>query len=278
MAATRNRPGLTGRPPSRWRVRFAGVGAVLSVALIVALGYRGLRLAGVQFRWEVEEGERLSTRVARRVTTAPSARAESTLPTAEPARGTTTVLEAPFAGDPPPVPAGSGRAARIDFETFGNGGSRCSPCSVSDEWASDGLLVSFRSWTADSTTPFLLDGRDYLPAGSDQHALGPALTGDRGLEVGVIRLDFPGRPRAISFTLYGPDIVPHFAVTAWTGARVLTGGVERAGGRAYDVTGRGLFREERIRVISESGIDRISLDGWGPPGHMLLIDDLVITP
>jgi hypothetical protein len=193
-----------------------------------------------------------------------------------PGRVETTVLEPPGVGEDP-GPAGAGVPARIDFETFGDGRVRCAPCSVSDEWVAEGLRVSFRSWTADSTTPYLLDGSDYLPPEVGLHVLGPAF-GDQGLEVGVIRLDFPARPRAISFTLYGPDIVRYFAVTGWTGDRVLSGSIQRSGGRTYDVTGRGLFREERIRVTAASGIDRISLDGWGPPGHMLLVDDLVITP
>ena len=148
---------------------------------------------------------------------------------------------------------------------------------MTDEWATQGMRVSFRSWTAESTTPYLLDGRDYLPPGVELHVLGPAF-GEKGLEVGVLRLDFPDRPRTISFTLYGPDIVQYFSVTAWTGDRILAGSIERTGGRTYDVAGRGLFREERIRVRADAGIDRISLDGWGPPGHLLLVDDLVITP
>ncbi|MFV1986712.1 MAG: hypothetical protein ACC682_05505 [Gemmatimonadota bacterium] len=280
MAEAGDRQGLTPPPSSRrgpgeWVAR---LGVVLSVVALVALGYRALRQTGFRFRWESGGGDRAalvdSRRAPRQVETLRTA-----VPVGEPAhRSTTTVLEPPpETHDQVPAP-GSGRPVAIDFETFGDGGAPCAPCPVSDEWAELGLRVSFRSWTADSERPYVLDGRDYLPPGPDLHALAPAFRGDRGLEVGVIRLDFSGRPRTVSFSLYGPDIVRRFDVTAWAGDRILTTAVERTDGRKYDVTGRGLFREERVTVRAPTGIDRISLDGWGPPGHLMLVDDLVITP
>jgi hypothetical protein len=263
---------------SRVALWCARLGSVLSIGLICAVGVHALRVSGFEFRWDTgdEAPAAAGARIARPVPVAASASLDDTPPATAARRTETTVLEPPNVGDDP-GPVATGAPARIDFESFGDGGARCTPCAVTDEWASDGLRVSFRSWTADAITPYLLDGRDYVPPEVDSHVLGPAF-GPKGLEVGVIQLDFPGRPRMVSFTLYGPDIVPYFAVTGWTGDRILSGDIQRTGGRTYDVTGRGLFREERISVTAESGIDRVSLDGWGPPGHLLLVDDLVITP
>jgi hypothetical protein len=252
---------------------------------LVAFAYRGLRQTGFRFRWEsgMDGGVRSGSplRVSHRVGTVGS---DQTVETAAGPSSvgdpptTTTVLEPPSVTDERDLEPGAGRTVEIDFETFGDRGTLCSPCAVSEEWVEQGLRVSFRSWTADSSQPSLLDGREYLPPGAARHVLGPAFRGDRGLEVGVIRLDFLGRPRTVSFSLYGPDIVPRFDVTAWSGDAILTTAVERAGGRIYDVMGRGLFREELITVRAATGIDRVSLDGWGPPGHMVLVDHLVITP
>jgi len=169
-------------------------------------------------------------------------------------------------------------AATIDFEHYPDGRTPCAPCAVSDEWEEAGLLVSFRSWTASSTRPFVLDAREYLPPGHGRLALGPALQGERGLEVGVLHMDFPGRPSAVSFWLFGPDLIRRFDVSARGVEGDLDRAIERLPGGTYDATGRGAFRAERITVRAEAGIERISVDGWGPPGHILLVDDLVITP
>ena len=138
----------------------------------------------------------------------------------------------------------------------------------------------------------MLDARSFLPLGASTHALGPPLTGDRGLEVGVTHLDFPGRPRRVAFTLFGPDLIDDFEVIAWSrgerlpaSSRVLAPDMRYASeessgsGRAtYNPGRRALFRAERVTVEAPLGIDRISLDGWGPPGHVLLVDHLEIDP
>ncbi|MDH3734036.1 MAG: hypothetical protein OEU54_10900 [Gemmatimonadota bacterium] len=260
-------------------------------------GFQSLRAAGFQFRWERNDGggraaDPTFARVARQVTVADTSSRTSEAAGAvtvgesaasaegdhgRPAGVVTTVVEAPMVTDAELPPPGSGPSARIDFETIADG-QPCVPCPVGEEWASRGLRVSFRSWTAESTSPYVLDGSEYLPPGSSRHALGPSLKGEVGLEVGVIRLDFPGRPRTVSFSLFGPAIIRRFDITAWSGGAILESAVARAAGRTYDPAGRGLFREELITVRAESGIDRISLDGWGPPGHILLVDDVIIIP
>ncbi|MDX1394483.1 MAG: hypothetical protein R3195_08830 [Gemmatimonadota bacterium] len=279
MAEARHRARLTHGIPPRAGIRIARAGAVAALVTLVALGYRDLRLMGLRFRWETERSAAtapgVAGRAARRVATSPA-----TTPTAESAEAATRVtsLEPPGLGEDDLPPPGTGRRVEIDFESFGDGSALCAPCAVSREWAADGLILGFRSWTASSDAPYLLDGRDYLPPDASRYAIGPAFRSDRGLEVGVVRLDFTERPRSVAFSLYGPDIVPRFEVTAWSGDRILIDAVTRERVRTYDIQGRGLFREERVTVRADAGIDRVSLDGWGPPGHMLLVDDLVITP
>jgi len=262
-------------------VRRIALLALLAVAGL--LGFSALRDAGFRFRWDpVADGARAgadATPPAAPGAASPQAAVAPPSRDAAPAgeRADTTRSSATHSASADLLPGG-GDPAHIDFETLPGGGVPCAPCAVSDEWESEGLRVSFRSWTAGSTLPFVLDGREYLPAGRGRLALGPALQGERGLEVGVLRLEFPRRPRAVSFRLFGPDLIDRFAVTAWSGGRALEGVVERAPGGRYDASGRGSFRAERITVRTPEGIDRITLDGWGPPGHILLVDDVVITP
>jgi hypothetical protein len=293
VAETAGSDGLSGRakPPS-WPVWLARAGTLASVGLLALAGSRLLGAAGFEFRWNAEPGDvRVSptgrstretgvfdprTPAAGGVDANRASGSDSSV--ASDSRGVVmTPLQPPDVDDARLPPAGQGDRATIDFESFGSGENACTPCEVSDEWEEEGLRLSFRSWTAAADRPFVLDGSDYLPGGAGI-VLGPPFREARGLEVGVIRLDFPDRPRSVSFAVYGPNIVPHFDIIAWTGRRIVTAAVDRAFGRTYDIAGRGLFREELITVRVEEGIDRISLDGWGPPGHMVLIDDLVITP
>ncbi len=197
--------------------------------------------------------------------------------------------------DTPPLARGllaSGRHERIEFETYADGRSVVSNSAVAEEWREQGLVVSFDSYTAEATRPHVLDARGYLPPNASMHALGYPLAGDRGLEVGVIHLDFPGRPRRVTFTLFGPDLIEEFEVIAWSGGERVPASAwdhapdmryasEEASGSekaTYRPGGRSLFRAERVGIEAPLGIDRISLDGWGPPGHMLLLDHLEIDP
>lgn len=263
------------------------VAALSVLGLAGIMGYQALRAAGFKFLWEVDREllpppiETGLDRPVRRVREAPAERAPGAVTAPDsgalpPAVVTTSV-------SPPEVdagaPVGRGAYATIDFERLPDGRPVCSPCPVSDEWAEAGLRLSFRSWSADSRRPHVLDARNFLPADAGRYALGPSFADARGLEVGVIRLDFPGRPRKVAFTLYGPDLIPRFDVSAWTGSELLpASAIERAILERYRPAGRAEFRAERILVESGRGIDRISLDGWGPPGHVLIVDDLAIDP
>lgn len=287
MAAARRRRGLTKartrRPPFALRA-LRGL-AVLAVAGFAgAAAWTGLRSAGVRFRWDVEPSPPRSTE-------APAIREAPRL-SAPPA-------PAVAAGDgeetdaPPPArgPLASGRYERIEFEAYADGRPVVSNSAVAEEWRRQGLVVSFDSYTADATLPHVLDARGYLPRNASMHALSFPLAGDRGLEVGVIHLDFPGRPRHVTFTLFGPDLIEDFEVIAWSGGGRLPASARihapdlryasedsRSGKATYSPGGRSLFRAERVSVEAPLGIDRISLDGWGPPGHVLLLDHLEIDP
>jgi hypothetical protein len=162
----------------------------------------------------------------------------------------------------------------IDFETLPDGSPLCAPCPISDEYGSRGMYVSFHSWTANAREPYLVDASSYRPAETRDHAIGSALQ-ENGFEVGVIRMDFPGRPVRVEFDLTGSEVVSEFEVIAWAGGRRLSGdAILRSDASAYNASGGGRFRREVVTVLSVAGIEWIELDGWGPPGHLLLVDNL----
>ncbi|MXW67852.1 MAG: hypothetical protein F4Z72_12745 [Gemmatimonadales bacterium] len=288
MAAARRRPRLTKartrRPPFALRA-LRGL-AVLTVAGLVGVAaWTGLRSAGFRFRWDLDP------------TPPPTADAPA-LREAPPPSEPSGAADAPEGGEaadvPPPAraPLASGRHERIEFETYADGRPVVANSSVAEEWREQGLLLSFDSYTADATRPHVLDARGYLPPNASMHALSFPLAGDRGLEVGVIHLDFPGRPRRVTFTLFGPDLIEDFEVIVWSGGERLPASARAhapdlryapeddsgSGTATYSPGGRSLFRAERVRIEAPLGVDRISLDGWGPPGHVLLVDHLEIDP
>ncbi len=273
------RPGLALRA-------LRGIAVLSLTGLLGVVGYQELRSAGFTFRWEVDDprGGPPPARAGRSAEPGGPRPREVPAPRIAATSGDVpgTVATDDLALDVPHSGAGAigaGESASIDFEGFGAGRPFCTNCPVSDQWSPQGLILSYRSWSASSTLPYVLDARNFLPPGASTHALGPALSGERGLEVGVVRLDFPGRPRKVAFTLYGPDLIRSFSITVWSdGEELPRSATFRALDSKYNPAGRGRFRAERIVVESPRGVDRISLDGWGPPGHVLLVDDLSIHP
>ena len=263
-----------------------GLAALTVAGLAVAAAWTGLRSLGFRPRWEID---------APPPRPAPQEIRSRMPPPLSPQGAAPDVPGGGGEGDPSP-PAGGRVAsygpARIDFETYGDGRPVHTNAAVADEWRRQGLMLSFDSYTADAVEPYVLDADGYLPPGISSHALGPALSGERGLEVGVIHLDFPGRPRSVAFTLFGPDLIDPFEVIVRSGGERLPAAAAEhspdmrygAAGNAdsekatYNPGGRSLFRAERVVVEVAAGIDRISLDGWGPPGHVLLLDQLEIDP
>ena len=289
MAAARRRRGLTKartrRPPFALRV-LRGLAVLTVVGLVVAAAYAGLRSLGFRPRWEVE---------APPPAPPPTELRARMPPPVSPLEGARDASEAGEEGGPSLSSRSEDAVyppARIDFETYGDGRPVESNAAVSEEWREQGLVLSFESYTADAVRPYVLDARRYLPPNAPAYALGPALAGESGLEVGVIHLDFPGRPRRVAFTLIGPDLIERFLVIVRSEEERLPESVaarspdmryaadENSGsGKAtYNPSGRGVFRAERVVVAVAAGIDRISLDGWGPPGHLLLLDHLEIDP
>ncbi|WP_420448868.1 hypothetical protein [Candidatus Palauibacter sp.] len=288
MAAARRRRGLTKartrRPPFALRV-LRGLAVLTVVGFAGVAAWNGLRSAGFRFRWDVEvppsrPAEPRAFREPPALSPLPAA------PGATRDRGET---------DPPPSADrlfASGQYALIEFERYGDGRPVVSNTAVAEEWREQGLVVSFESYTAGATKPNVLDARSYLPPKASTHALSSPLAGEQGLEVGVIRLDFPGRPRKVAFSLFGPDLIESFEVIAWSGgerlpatarvhapdARYAAAGQPVSEKVTYSPRGRSPFRAERVTIEAPLGIDRISLDGWGPPGHILLVDHLEIDP
>lgn len=189
-------------------------------------------------------------------------------------------------GDGGPVVAPAGEIAgqeapvRIDFEALPGGAPACERCPVSDEFRSLGVVFSFFSPLTDETRAYLVGSGAYDPEGEERnHSVTAALTAE-GFRPGVLALSLPEGPRRVAFRLRGPDAVRAFAVRAEgpEGAALPPGAVSRAEARTYRAAGGGVFREERVSVEAAEGVLRVELDGTGPPGHILLVDDLVVWP
>lgn len=288
MAAARRRRRIEVRRRRRHPVVRAlrGLVALTLAGLVVVVAYAGLRSLGFRPRWEVE---------APPPPPPPTELRARMPPPVSPLGGNRDASEPGEEGGPSLSSRGEDAVyppARIDFETYGDGRPVESNAAVSEEWREQGLVLSFESYTADAVRPYVLDARRYLPPDAPAYALGPALAGERGLEVGVIHLDFPGRPRRVAFTLIGPDLIERFLVIVRSEEERLPESVAArspdmryaadensgSGKAAYNPSGRGVFRAERVVVAVAAGIDGISLDGWGPPGHLLLLNHLEIDP
>lgn len=244
--------------------------------VVLTAGVYALRASGFRFRWEdavpvPRAGS--SGEIARRGTPHEANRYTDPLRPPE-ATGERhgDRMGSPESRDPAP-------AGVIDFETYPDGRAACESCPLSDEYGSLGVVFSFRSWTADARRPYLVDAGSYLPRDAElPHALAPALQA-RGLEVGVIRMEFADAPVRVAFDLTGPDLIDRFQVTAWTPrGRIESAAIPRSRPLTFDAAGGGRFRRERVTIESEAGIDRVELDGWGPPGYLMLVDNLSLFP
>lgn len=261
--------------PSRARGRFATAmlwcaraGALASGLVLAVAAMHLLREAGLRFRWETQvrrlPPETGSLGRPGSFGAAPAGRSGS-----GPAARDSSLGRA--------LPHGaSGAGARIDFERFPDGSAVCAPCPLSDAFAEAGVRFSFRSWAGGSSRPHVVEVGEFAAPGEPaDHAVAPAYREEKGLEVGVVAMEFPGRPARVVFELTGPDLVPRFRVTAWTPeGRIEGASILRTDARRFHAVGGGRFRREVVVVESAGGIERIELDGRGPPGHVLLVDDL----
>lgn len=273
---------------------------LLGWSLVIATGVYALRTAGFRFRWEAPAGKPADERtVAAGDTAASGARVETSEERVVISRGRAVGRAGPEVGEDDarsenaqvglreddhtpsaeaPAPASpSIRPDIIDFETYPDGRPACDSCPVRDEYGSWGVLFSFRSWTAGGRQPYLVDAGSYLPERAERpHGIAPAVQ-ERGLEVGVIRMDFPRAPVRVVFDLTGPDLIDRFQVTAWTpGGRIESDAILRRRPRTFHAAGGGVFRQESVTIESATGIDRVELDGRGPPGYLMLVDNLSV--
>lgn len=171
-------------------------------------------------------------------------------------------------------------AEGIDFETLPGGEPACSSCALTDQYAAEwGVEFSFRSWQAEEVHAQLIESTSYDPPELDpNHSVTAALT-STGFHPGILTLSFPAAPAAVQLTVRGSDVVQRFAISAvdGDGNRLPESAIRRTGRRDYRSAGGGGFREVRVAVASDAGVSRVELDGYGPPGHILLVDDLVIS-
>jgi hypothetical protein len=185
-----------------------------------------------------------------------------------------TVIRTLYPGQPQEAPA------VIDFETLPGGEPACSSCPLTDEYSAGwGVEFSFRSWQAEEGHAQLIESSSYDPPAPDpNHSVTAALT-TTGFHPGILQLSFPGDPVAIELTVRGSNVVKRFEIVAvdGNGNRLPSSVIRRVTSRDYRSAGGGGFREERVTVAFEAGISRIELNGYGPPGHILLVDDLLIA-
>lgn len=180
--------------------------------------------------------------------------------------------------------AGAGGAqqapVRLDFETWPDGSPACERCAVSEQYRSRGVAFDFFSRFTGEADPYLIGSGAYDPEGEERnHAVTAALTVE-GFRPGLLVLRFPDGPERVAFRLRGPDAVARFEVRASApdGSPLPDSAVQRRAAGTYRAAGGGRFREESLRIESGRGIARVELDGRGPPGHILLVDDLLVWP
>ena len=171
-----------------------------------------------------------------------------------------------------------GDPVTIDFESAPDGTPACERCPVPKAFREHGVILSFRSPFIGPTDAWLVASGAYDPEGEEtNHAVTAALT-EEGFQPGVLILDLPSAPGRVSFRLRGSSVVPAFEVRAFgpDGFDLVHGAIARSDILIYRAARGGSFREERITVQSAGGVTRIELDGTGPPGHILLLDDLAL--
>ena len=229
--------------------------------------YQGLRAAGFRPRWE----------------TPPPASG------AEPADGADVPVDAALPAErpvqapplrrvtplPPPV-AAAVPFARIAFDTLPDGSRPDHGTPASSEWASLGATFSFTSYTASGETPHLLDPSAYLTpeAGLGALALGSPFSRD-GVEVGVIHISFAAPPRRAALTVAGASLISRFDVRGWRrGERLPESALRVSEVGVFQPRPHQAFRADRFVIETPAGIDSITVDGWGPPQHFLLVDNL----
>ena len=163
----------------------------------------------------------------------------------------------------------------IDFESLPDGSPACRSCALSGQFASLGVRFRFRSASTGDIPARLIDSSAYDPPGPPpNHSATAALT-DHGFATGILEIRFAAPVERVLFQLRAASIVEHLVVRAYRadGSELPETSIERTAGEYRRFTGAP-FHEEKIRIADVAGISRIELDGAGPPGHIVLLDDL----
>lgn len=170
-------------------------------------------------------------------------------------------------------------AVVIDFETYPDGTPACEQCPLTDQYAALGVVFGFRSWQTEATHAHLVESTAYDPPDLGvNHSVTAALT-DTGFHPGILEVTLPRGPTVVEFRVRGSDAVERFAITGYAEdeEELSAPSIRREVVRSYTSSGGGRFREEAVRLTAETGIARVVLDGYGPPGHILLVDDLRLS-
>lgn len=165
--------------------------------------------------------------------------------------------------------------AFIDFETLPDSTPACRSCALSGQFSSLGVRFRFRSPFVGDIPARLIDSSAYDPPGPPpNHSATAALT-DRGFEVGVLVVRFERRVTRARFRIRGSTLIDGFLVRAYGADGELgEGAVRRTVATTFKRYTEATFGEEWWIVEDPDGILRIELDGTGPPGHILLLDEL----
>jgi len=173
----------------------------------------------------------------------------------------------------------SGRV--IDFETFPDGSPTCASCTLTNEYASRGVVFSFSSPTVCpslTNAQLFLSSTVYDPTGGPaNHSVTSAAAPTGGFCSGTTTMSFAGLPDTVRFQLRGNNDIALFPVAAFDGgaAPIPASEITRSNVTTYTSVSGFVFRQETITIIHAGGIGRVDL---AMNGFIVLIDNLIILP
>lgn len=146
-------------------------------------------------------------------------------------------------------------AKTLTFESFPDGSPACSSCSLSTEYASEGVTFSFESQFTQQAAARLFESTSVDPptGSSTNHSVTYAAMGG-GSVCGRVVMSFPAKPGTVSFELRGPDSgFAQFPVVANGPAGA---SVTRASAKTYTASGI-TYREEVVTITGGMGIQDV---------------------
>jgi len=166
----------------------------------------------------------------------------------------------------------------ITFEAYPDGSPTCDDCSVTDEFASEGVLFSFVTTVPTSVrNASLIQNRNNPEGNANNHDVtAPRLDQPSSHYGGLFTMTFVGTPEQVSFEGRVNNTVASYAVTAFDafGGQIPAAQITFTDRVVYTpCEGCAEFRQELVTVTSSSGISRIDVD----MNALVLIDDIGIV-